>query len=315
MNVISTLIIAVFLLSGFPTNSLQAITEADVPVIDCKINRADKRKGEVAVCAVFRDEGDYLLEWIEYHRLVGVSHFYLYNNCSADQYWEILRPYVEKGIVELFDVPYDSYGSNDGAASHNVVQVRCYNHAIKLSRKNNTWLAIIDADEFICPVVDKTIQVALKRYGNIDSLVVYWQMYGTSNVWDLKPNELLIEKLTMKAPNNGDTPLFKSIVRPKTARCVDPHWTTVSGDQLIPNGQRFHHGIPFSSLPVDIIRINHYTNRTESFYHLFKKHRRARWGDRPSPEEERSRLDTNNAVSDPVMMQFVPELKNRLNKN
>lgn len=30
----------------------------------------------LAVCAIFRDEAPYLAEWIEFHRLVGVEHFY-----------------------------------------------------------------------------------------------------------------------------------------------------------------------------------------------------------------------------------------------
>ncbi len=39
----------------------------------------------MSLCAIFKDEADYLREWIEFHRIVGVEHFYLYNNsnCSA----------------------------------------------------------------------------------------------------------------------------------------------------------------------------------------------------------------------------------------
>ena len=33
----------------------------------------------LSICAVYRDEGPYLREWIEFHRLVGVERFYLYD--------------------------------------------------------------------------------------------------------------------------------------------------------------------------------------------------------------------------------------------
>jgi hypothetical protein len=58
-------------------------------------------KHYLSVCAIFRNEGPYLREWIEFHRLQGVDHFYLYDNLSTDDGPEILAPYVETGIVTL----------------------------------------------------------------------------------------------------------------------------------------------------------------------------------------------------------------------
>lgn len=293
--------------------SLEAISKEEIPILNCPLNRSDKRNCEVALCAIFRDEGPFLTEWIEYHRLVGVSHFYLYNNCSNDIYWEVLRPYVEQGIVEIFDVPFNSYAYNDGATTHNFVQVCCYNHAINLARNSNAWLAIIDTDEFVCPVLDNDIPTALARYSYASGVVLYWQIYGTSDVWDLAPGELLIEELLYRQPNTGGNGMFKTIVRPQTAECLDPHWTTVHAGFLVrPDHQAFSHTPGYSKLPVDVLRINHYTFRTELFYETLKKPRRARWGDVPSPQDEKWRIDYANAEYDPVMLKFVPGLKKRL---
>ena len=41
---------------------------------------------DLAVVAIFKDEGRYLREWLDYHLLAGVEHFYLYNNDSADNF-------------------------------------------------------------------------------------------------------------------------------------------------------------------------------------------------------------------------------------
>ncbi len=300
----------VFSLSVFSLD----IRVTDVPINPCVINRNDKRKGELAICAVFKNEAPYLKEWIEFHRLVGVSHFYLYNNLSSDNFWtETLKPYVDLGIVELFDVPFDSSVYLDGAKTHNVVQVACYTHAINLASYKNNWLAIIDVDEFICPVQDTSLIKILKEYDYAGGLVVYWQIYGTSNIWDLSQGELLIEKLLLKQPE-GKSALFKSIVKPHLVKkCVDPHWTTVEGASLvIPNHSSFSHTPNFSVLPIDVIRINHYTYRTLSFYENIKKPRRNSWGDVPTPEQEKQRLDYANSVYDPIMLRFVPALKKQM---
>lgn len=309
------ILLLIFILTNICTVNLEALSKEDIPIQNCAINRSDKRKCKLALCAIFRDEGPFLKEWIEYHRFVGVSHFYLYNNCSQDTYWEVLRPYVEKGIVELFDVPFDSYAFNDGAVTHNFVQVCCYNHAINLSRNSITWLAIVDTDEFICPVKDKDIPTALSRYSYANGVILYWQIYGTSNVWKLAPGELLIEKLLYRQPNTGGNGQFKTIVKPKFAECIDPHWTTVhKGSIMRPDHQPFTHVPNYSKLPVDIIRINHYTYRTQLFYETCKKPRRARWGDSPSPLDEKQRLDNANSEYDPVMLKFVSGLKKNLRK-
>jgi hypothetical protein len=285
----------------------------DVPIKPCAINRPPPAKGEIALCAMFKNEASFLKEWIEYHRMIGVDYFYLYNNGSQDHFWEVLMPYVKAGIVELYDVHFDSSKFKDGAKTHNQVQVILYSDAIKRAKHRFTWLAIIDSDEFISLVKETSLKEVMKEYSYATGLVLYWQIYGTSGIWDLKGDELLIEKLLYREPKQK-TALFKMIVRPEYAICNDPHWCKMSppGFSVSPDHCRFSHTRVFSELPVDRIRINHYTYRTESFYWHVKRQRRRDWGDCPSPEEEKKRLERANSVYDPVMLKFVSELKTRL---
>ena len=41
------------------------------------------KKHQLSICAIFKNEAKFLKEWIEYHRLVGVDHFYLYDETGA----------------------------------------------------------------------------------------------------------------------------------------------------------------------------------------------------------------------------------------
>lgn len=299
----------------FSSISLFSLTPADIRIIPCKENRTDQRKAKLALCCIFQDEGNYLKEWIEYHSLVGVSHFYLYNNCSTDHYKQVLAPYIAKGIVELFDVPFNTNDIRDAAKTHNFVQVCCYNHALKLAKGKNRWLAIIDSDEFICPVKEDNLLSVLKKYAYAPGLVVYWQIYGTSNVWKLNPNELLLEKLTWKAPVNYPANiLVKSIVNPKYATCKNPHTCRYSYNRfaVTPLHKRFTHTKNSNSICVDEIRINHYTYRTLSYYYNVKRPRRLRWGTNYPPDMEHSLFEQTNSVYDPVMERFIPRLKKRM---
>ncbi len=80
----------------------------------------------------------FLREWIEFHILVGVEHFYLYNNFSEDNYLEVLQPYIESGIVTLTDWPIESG------------QLSAYLDCFKRHKNHTVWKAYINPDEFIC---------------------------------------------------------------------------------------------------------------------------------------------------------------------
>ena len=62
----------------------------------------------VAVGAIFRDETQYLAEWLEFHLCQGVEHFFLYNHhSSSDDHEAVLAPYVAAGLVTLDDAVCD----------------------------------------------------------------------------------------------------------------------------------------------------------------------------------------------------------------
>src|SRR4029077_12293973 len=63
------------------------------------------KKYNFSICAIFKNEAAYFREWLEYNLLIGVDHFYLYNNGSTDESASILEPYIQKGVVTLIDWP------------------------------------------------------------------------------------------------------------------------------------------------------------------------------------------------------------------
>ena len=95
---------------------------------------------DLAVVAIMKSEAPYLKEWLDYHLLAGVDHFYIYDNDSPDNQAEIVAPYVEAGLVDYFRAP--------GKA----MQMRVYNDAVKRFKFQCRYIAFIDGDEFIYPI-------------------------------------------------------------------------------------------------------------------------------------------------------------------
>lgn len=138
-------------------------------------------KHEVSVCAIFRDEGEYLREWIEFHSLAGIDHFYLYNNFSQDNYREILSPYIDEGLVTLKDWPVKQG------------QYSAYKDFFDTYAKETKWVCLIDIDEFVVPFTTNTVGEFLERFKNRPCVIAYWKLFGASGRMDRKNNGLVIE--------------------------------------------------------------------------------------------------------------------------
>lgn len=151
------------------------------------INRPTKtnKKYYLSICGIFKDEAHNMREWIEYHQIVGVEHFYLYNNFSTDNYNEVLKSYIEKGIVTLIEWPVTQG------------QMKAYKNCFDTFGKDSQWITCIDFDEFICPYKELTISDWLRKYESYPSVAIYWKMFGTSGLMKPDPVKLDIEQYTV----------------------------------------------------------------------------------------------------------------------
>src|ERR1700682_4458448 len=132
----------------------------------------------LAVCAMFKDEAPYLVEWIEFHRLIGVEHFFLYDNRSADSSRAVLEPWVRAGVVSVAE---SSIPLADGGQS------LVYADGLERARGHARWLAFLDIDEFLFSPERKSLADVLPDYESHAGAVVNWQVYGSSGLAAMPP--------------------------------------------------------------------------------------------------------------------------------
>lgn len=142
------------------------------------------KKYKISICGIFKNEAPYLKEWIEYHEMIGIEHFYLYNNNSDDNYQEVLNTYVEKGLVTLIDWPYDQ------------AQMKAYKNFYETYRHETQWVSFLDIDEFFCPRYKDNLYEWLRTKEKYPVLLTYWRMFGTSGKMHHENDKLVIEQYT-----------------------------------------------------------------------------------------------------------------------
>jgi hypothetical protein len=232
---------------------------------------------DLSIAAVFRNEGAYLQEWIEYHKMVGVEHFWLYNDSSEDDWEIILEPYIAEGTVEVAQWPIPVPNQRE------IFQLLAYKDALNKAKGITQWLAIIDLDEYLIPMQEKTITECLKRhFTKASAIYVNWRCFGTGGL-TLKLKESCLFRLTACCePFHPTTANGKSIVRPE---CVEEEKLWYVHHCPLKKDRRYYNGdgneIPVSDIEPKLdgqshtkhLRINHYTMRDEYFFHNIRLQR------------------------------------------
>ena len=150
---------------------------------------------------------------MEFHRLVGVERFFLYNNFSEDHHREVLAPYVEEGIVTIRDWPV-----LDGR----VGQIPAYNDCLRWHRHDSRWIAFIDLDEFLFIPGGESLPSVLAEYEQWPAVAVRWAMFGTSG-HKTRPPGLVIENYQRRIEFDGGINM-KTVADPtRVTTCLSAH--------------------------------------------------------------------------------------------
>jgi glycosyl transferase family 92 len=261
----------------------------------------------LSICAIYCDEAPTMREWIEFHRLVGVERFFMYNNESTDDHLEVLAPYLEDGTVVLHEWPM-----RPG-------QMAAYDHCLQTHGDESRWIAFIDLDEFLFSPTLQPLPDLLAGYQHHPGVVVNWVMFGTSGHVTRAPG-LVIESHDHRKRHGPDGwESLKSIVDPtRVERVLSPH-AFLYRDGLAVNERHIPKEPPLGlSRPASVerFRINHYAHRSVQEYRAKLARPQAHSGtykEIPEHTLER-RMRRLNEVRDDTIKAYLPALREALGR-
>ena len=249
-------------------------------------------------------------EWIEYHLLVGVDHFYLYDIGSVDPFIKVLKPYIEKDLITLVNWP-DFIGeqAEDKTFAWALgTQVPAYENAVNVRASRETkWLVFLDIDEFLVCPQEGGISVLLEKYADFPGVTLACNFFdANSSKYKVPRRKLLIETLELtKAPEkNIQKCVCKTLFKPDQCHGFlwPPYECQFKDDHL-----------PIAMAKREL-RINHYANRHEGFFYAAAKNRLHIDNRILSEEQVDELLSLNYEIEDQdrVIYRFIPELLVRM---
>lgn len=206
----------------------------------------------LSLCLIVKDENSYLQEWLDYHILLGVEHFWVYDNESSIPVKETLKPYLDSGWVTVHTI--------EGKGR----QLFAYDHCLRTHGSDSRWIGFIDTDEFIIPRQGISLAEFLKPFESFGGLGISSLFFGSGGN-KIRPDVGQIAGYQWRGPDTLSlNRLVKMIVQPeKVILPISPHsflfkegWWCVNESGLRVDAQRF-------PCHVEKIQVNHYYTRSE----------------------------------------------------
>jgi hypothetical protein len=140
------------------------------------------KKYKLSVGALFKNEQDSIVEWIEHYLHHGVEHFYLIDDSSDDSSVEKLKPYIETNIVSLFN--YGNQWSNYSGRQRDM-----YNNYILPVIKETQWLLMVDLDEYVwSPIQINICELLMNQFICLAQIQLETTLFGSSNLIEQPKN-------------------------------------------------------------------------------------------------------------------------------
>ena len=210
---------------------------------------------KICIVAILKWEEPFLDEWIAYHRMIGIDHFYLYDDDPLFPLAEFVKPYSEYVTVINWN------GMDLQIDGQTTTQIKAYVHAVQHFACSYDWVIFMDGDEFIVLRKHQSVPDFLAEFDeNCSAVSLHWHVFGHNGFYEDPPG-LVTASLTRRM----FTPSIqiKTFSRPATIKSVDsPHYCRLrSGSWLDVNHQPFKYVYPNPGL-TDTAHINHYQCRS-----------------------------------------------------
>ncbi|MGZ2260221.1 glycosyltransferase family 2 protein [Roseobacter sp. A03A-229] len=164
----------------------------------------------IVVLTSMKNEAPFILEWVAYHKAIGVTHFLVYTNDCSDNTNAILDRLAELGLVTRLDNPWDP--ASGKKPQHVALQDAQRQPVVQ----GADWVLTIDVDEFVnIHVGDGTFADLMAACNDPNVMSFTWKFFGNDRI-DQYEDRPVMEQFTACAPEFIPKPRlgwgFKSMV-------------------------------------------------------------------------------------------------------
>lgn len=288
-----------------------------------KANHTNRVRGRTAIVTTMKNEGPFILEWLAYHRMIGVDDFLIYTNDCTDGTDTMLQLLQDKGIVQHRENPFRG---TELKPQHAALQAAEEEPLIQ----DADWVVCMDVDEFInVKCGEGHLSDLFAAVGGANMISMTWRLFGNNNQRDFTGDLILrdysrcAQEITRK-PHQAwgfktlfrNTGIFKKlgVHRPKGLKpqlWEDIRWVNGSGQEMPREMYRNGWRSTMSTYGYDLVQLNHYAVRSAESFLVKRDRGRVNHVDRDQGLSYWFRMN-NNAVEERSIQRMIPALEAEL---
>ena len=148
--------------------------------------QSSENKYRAVICAIAKNENNYINEWVNWHLDRGFDHIFLFDNNNSDS--KFIGNFIERSDkVTIYNV-------ND--FKEKALQLRCYNAFYNSSGEKFDWCLFSDIDEFIDGIEDINEFLKDRRFEYFDQIRIKWRMFSDGGLIDRDVSRPVVEDFT-----------------------------------------------------------------------------------------------------------------------
>lgn len=198
------------------------------------------KEKNIALVAVVKNEGPYLVEWVAYHLMLGVEHVYLYDDGSTDNSLEAYQTLYKTGRLTVLRALK--------TGRRHRTQEDCYEEWRRRYGYLYTFVMAWDGDEYLALRKDIALRDLLDAIpDDVGQVRLNWKSFGCGDHLFANFSEFVFARFTKHTSKTYNSHITKLILRvdamgpidhdsdqsrPITAHCsaILPQYRTVGAD-------------------------------------------------------------------------------------
>ncbi|HTH82121.1 MAG TPA: glycosyltransferase family 92 protein, partial [Mucilaginibacter sp.] len=133
----------------------------------------------------------FLDEWLVYHKMIGIDHFFLYDHEREQKLKDFLTPHADYlTVINYWETGVEAEQQQDA-------QDYAYTHALNNYIKPYNWVVFLDADEFLVFKAHSSVKEFLLDFKNEVSISLNWHMFGHNGFFN-DPTRLITSSLNRR---------------------------------------------------------------------------------------------------------------------
>ncbi|MGL4237132.1 glycosyltransferase family 2 protein [Tabrizicola sp.] len=132
-----------------------------------------KDRSETVLVSAMRNEAPFVLEWVAYHRVIGIDRIVICANPSSDGTDQLLAALEGAGAI--------TYLPTNPAPDQSALEAALAAFEAKVGYQDGTWYGWLDADEFLNVACgNRTVGDLVAALGLAQGIMLNWRLFGTN---------------------------------------------------------------------------------------------------------------------------------------